>query len=71
MNRRELQGRKLLKLRRDMYKSRRQISELTKVSQSALVKYELGTKLAPTDKLIALCDFYGVTPNEVLGYEEN
>ncbi len=49
----------------------RQLAELLSCSQQVYSNYELGQRDIPTDVLIRLSDFYGVSVDYILGLTNN
>lgn len=54
-------------LREDKDLSQKQIAQMLGVAQTTYSQYELGKRPLPLDYLIALCKFYGVSADYVLG----
>lgn len=59
--------RRLRDLREDNDLKQRQLAEVLHVSQTTYSRYESGAIDIPSDALIKLADFYGVTTDYLLG----
>lgn len=59
----------LLRLRKEHNLSQEELAEKLGVSRQAISKWETGTATPELSNLNALCGLFGVTPNELLGYE--
>lgn len=59
----------LLKLRKENNLSQEELAEKLGVSRQAISKWETGTSSPELANLQALCELFGVSPNEMLGYE--
>lgn len=57
-------------LREDHDKTQRDIAAMLNMPQSEYWRYENGTRDIPTDVLIKLADYYGVTTDYILGRTE-
>lgn len=62
---------RLRDLREDLDLKQRQIAEYLNCSQRVYSNYELGQRDIPTDILIRLADFYGVSIDYILGQTNN
>ena len=58
-------------LREDHDKSQREIAEFLGTEQSYYAKYENGKRPLPIDRLKALCEYYNVSADYILGLSEN
>ncbi|MBQ9148673.1 MAG: helix-turn-helix transcriptional regulator [Oscillospiraceae bacterium] len=58
-------------LREDRDLKQRQLAEYLNCSQQVYSNYELGQRDIPTDILIRLSDFYGVSVDYLLGLTSN
>lgn len=58
-------------LREDRDLKQRQVAEFLNCSQQVYSNYELGQRDIPTDVLIRLSDFYGVSVDYLLGLTKN
>ena len=58
-------------LREDRDLKQRQLAEFLNCSQQVYSNYELGQRDIPTDVLIRLSDFYGVSVDYLLGVTKN
>lgn len=58
-------------LREDHDLKQRQIAEVLNCSQRVYSNYELGQRDIPTDVLIKLAEFYGVSVDYLLGLTNN
>jgi len=58
-------------LREDRDLKQRQVAEFLNCSQQVYSNYELGQRDIPTDVLIRLADFYGVSVDYLLGLTKN
>ena len=58
-------------LREDRDLKQRQLAEFLNFSQQVYSNYELGQRDIPTDVLIRLADFYGVSVDYLLGLTKN
>ena len=58
-------------LREDHDLKQRQVADLLCCSQQVYSNYELGQRDIPTDVLIRLSDFYGVSVDYLLGLTKN
>ena len=58
-------------LREDRDLKQRQLAELLNCSQQVYSNYELGQRDIPTDVLIRLSEFYGVSVDYLLGLTNN
>lgn len=61
----------LAALRKSKNLSQEEIADRLGVSRQAISKWENGQALPETANIIKLCEILGVTPNELLGYENN
>lgn len=57
-------------LREDRDLTQRELSEMLSCSQQVYSNYELGQRDIPTDVLIKLSKFYGVSTDYILGLQE-
>ena len=58
----------LLRLRKENNLSQEDLAEKLGVSRQAISKWETGTAAPELANLYALCELFGVSPNEILGY---
>ena len=58
----------LLELRQKNRLSQEELAQRTGLSAVSIQKYENGDMTPGVDKLAALADVFGVTPNELLGW---
>ena len=63
--------RRIRDLREDRDLKQRQIADFLNCSQQVYSNYELGQRDVPTDILIRLSDFYGVSVDYLLGLTAN
>ena len=59
-------GDKIAELRTATGMSQEQLAERVSVSRQAVSKWEMNTALPQTDKILALCDLFGTTADELL-----
>ena len=57
----------LKKLRLQKKKTQLQVQMDTGIEQALLSKYESGKRIPPTETLIALADYYGVSMDYIMG----
>ncbi len=57
----------LKKLRLQKKKTQLQVQMDTGIEQALLSKYESGKRVPPTETLIALADYYGVSMDYIMG----
>lgn len=62
--------RRIRELREDHDMTQKQVASLLKCSQQVYSNYELGQRDIPTDILIALARYYGVTTDYILGLSD-
>ena len=62
---------KLRKLRQDRNLTQIGLQMKTGIEQALLSKYETGDRIPPTDALMILADFYGVSIDYILCRTEN
>lgn len=58
-------------LREDMDLTQKKVADVLKCSQQVYSNYELGQRDIPTDILINLSKFYGVSVDYILGLTDN
>ena len=63
--------RRIRDLREDRDLKQRQVADFLNCSQQVYSNYELGQRDIPTDILIRLSDFYGVSVDYLLGLTSN
>ena len=63
--------RRIRDLREDRDLKQRQLADYLQCSQQVYSNYELGQRDIPTDILIRLADFYGVSIDYLLGQTSN
>lgn len=64
----QLLGKRLRELRGK--KPARMVANALYFSKHSIYDYEKGRTYPPFDRFISLCNYYGVTPNYLLGFEE-
>lgn len=57
-------------LREDRDLTQKQIADMLGVAQTTYSQYELGKRPMPIDYLIALCKFYSVSSDYILGLSD-
>ena len=62
---------KIRDLREDRDLNQTQVAEMLGMSQTGYSKYETGENYVPTEVLIKLADFYGVSIDFLLGQTNN
>ena len=62
--------RRIRELREDHDKTQVEIARYLGMKQPQYFRYEQGYRDIPTDVLIALADYYGVTTDYILGLDE-
>ena len=55
-------------LREDKKKTQKEIAEILNTTQSYYAQYENRHRPLPIDHLIALCKYYNVSPDYILGF---
>ncbi len=58
-------GERLFKLRRDKKLSQEEVADKLKVTRQTVSKWETDQSLPDFDKVVPLCDLYGITPDEL------
>ena len=58
-------------LREDHDKTQVEIAEILGTSQTMYARYERGANELPIHHLITLCEYYGVSADYILGFEDN
>lgn len=61
-------GKRISEIRRSQARNQKDIAKSINVSQGQYSKIEHGVHRPSFDQLIAICDYFGVTPNDLLGY---
>lgn len=61
---------KMRDLREDHDKTQQEIAEILGTSQTMYARYERGANELPIHHLIALCKYYGVSADYMLGMDE-
>lgn len=61
----------LKKLRLQRKKTQLSVQMETGIEQALLSKYESGKRIPPTETLIALADYYGVSMDYIMGRTDN
>ena len=61
----------LKKLRKEVGLTQISLQMKTGIEQSLLSKYENGERVPPTETLIVLADFYGVSMDYIMGRTDN
>jgi transcriptional regulator with XRE-family HTH domain len=62
---------RLRDLREDHDKTQQQIAEVLGTSQTMYARYERGANELPIRHLLALCSYYGVSADYILGRTDN
>jgi transcriptional regulator with XRE-family HTH domain len=62
-------GKKIREFRTEQGKKQNEVAKLIGLSQGQYSKIERGIHSLSFDKLIVICDYLGVTPNELLAYQ--
>ena len=62
---------RIRELREDNDKTQRELAQALRCSQQVYSNYELGQRDIPTDILIGLARFYGVTTDYILGLSDD
>ena len=62
---------RLRDLREDHDKTQQQIAEVLGTSQTMYARYERGANELPIRHLLALCNYYGVSADYILGRTDN
>lgn len=62
---------KLKKLRLQKKKTQLNVQMETGIEQALLSKYESGKRIPPTETLITLADYYGVSMDYIMGRTDN
>ena len=58
-------GERLFKLRRDKKLSQEEVAEKLNVTRQTISKWETDQSMPDFDKVVPLCELYGITPNEL------
>ncbi len=58
-------GERLFKLRRDKKLSQEEVAEKLNVTRQTISKWETNQSMPDFDKVVPLCELYGITPNEL------
>ena len=58
-------GERLFKLRRDKKLSQEEVAEKLNVTRQTISKWETDQSVPDFDKIVPLCELYGITPNEL------
>ena len=61
----------LKKLRKQKKKTQLAVQMETGIEQALLSKYESGKRIPPTETLMTLADYYGVSMDYIMGRTEN
>lgn len=64
-------GNNLKKLRKSKNKTQLQVQMDTGIEQALLSKYENGLRIPPTETLIVLADYYGVSMDYIMKRTDN
>ena len=59
-------GERLLKLRKEKNLSQEELANILDVSRQTISKWETGGATPDFDKIVPLCEFYGITSDELL-----
>ncbi len=62
-------GKKIRDIRKSQGKSEKDIAKSIGISQGQYSKIEHGVHRPSFDKLVTICDYFGVTPNDLLNYK--
>ena len=62
---------RLRDLREDHDKTQQQIADVLDTSQTMYARYERGANELPIRHLLALCNYYGVSADYILGRTDN
>ena len=62
---------RLKELRFYKEKTQLQVQMVTGIEQALLSKYENGVRIPPTDTLMILADYYGVSMDYIMGRTDN
>lgn len=65
----EIFSKRLKELRKERKVSLRELAKAIGVSNSSLCRWENGTSQPLLDNIKAICDYFHVTPNYLMGYE--
>ena len=63
-------GQRLLNLRKSKQLSQEEVAEILNVSRQTVSKWETDQSTPDFDKIIPICELYGITPNELLSVEK-
>ncbi len=63
-------GQRLLELRKSKQLSQEEVAEILNVSRQTISKWETDQSTPDFDKIVPICDLYGITPNELLSGEK-
>ena len=66
----QLYAQRIRNLRQDHDKSQEQIARILGTTKNQVGKYERGEQEMPIRHLMALCDYYGVSADYILGMPE-
>ena len=58
-------GERLFKLRRDKRLSQEEVAEKLNVTRQTISKWETDQSMPDFDKVVPLCELYGITPDEL------
>ena len=58
-------GERLLELRKDKRLSQEEVAEKLNVTRQTISKWETDQSMPDFDKIVPLCELYGITPNEL------
>jgi transcriptional regulator with XRE-family HTH domain len=64
-------GKRIRELREDQGRKQSEVAELIGISQGQYSKIERGIHSPSFNKLVEICDYLGVTPNDLLDYQPN
>ncbi len=67
----ELYIKRIRDLREDHDKTQQEIADVLGTSQTMYARYERGANELPIRHLIALCKYYGVSADYILGLKDN
>ena len=59
-------GSKLIQLRRSSGRRQQEVADACHITRQALSNYELGKRVPDMEMILRLCDYYGITADELL-----
>ena len=63
-------GQKVAELRKNHNFTQKELAEKIGMSVSSISRVENNHELLYTDKMVLMCELFGITPNELLGINE-